>query len=361
MQRVYNFSAGPAMLPDVVMQQAQQSLLDFDNTGMSVMEISHRSDQFLEIAKRSDATLRTLLSIPDHYQILFVPGGATSQFAMVPMNLLGKNSSADYIETGTWSAKAIAEASHYCQVNVAASGKDSGYTTVPPRETWQLNPQAAYVHYTPNETIHGVEFLQMPDFGDVPVVADMSSTLLSRPIDINRFSVIYAGAQKNLGPSGITIVIIRDDVIQTPLTNTPGMFNYQNHIKHGSMYNTPPTFAWYMVGLVLEWVLAQGGVQVMAQRNQTKAAKLYQAIDSSEFYHNAVDPTYRSWMNVPFTLADPTLDAEFIKQATAAGLTNLKGHRVLGGMRASIYNAMPEAGIDALIEFMQAFAAKHAC
>lgn len=359
MQRVYNFSAGPAMLPDIVLQQAQQSLLDFHGSGMSVMEISHRSDLFMQVAQQAEAALRSLLSIPDNYHVLFIPGGATGQFAMVPMNLLGNKTTVDYLDTGTWSAKAISEARSYTNVNVVTSGKETNYTTVPDRNTWQLSSDAAYVHYTPNETIHGVEFLEIPDFGDVPVVADMSSTLLSRPIDVSRFALIYAGAQKNLGPSGVTIVIVRDDVIAEPLTNTPGMFQYKNHIQQKSMYNTPPTFPWYMVGLVLEWVVAQGGVNVMAQRNQSKSTKLYHAIDNSKLYRSPVDPAYRSWMNVPFTLSDTKLDSLFLQQAEKVGLTNLKGHRSVGGMRASIYNAMPEAGVDALIDFMQTFEQTH--
>lgn len=359
MHRVYNFSAGPAMLPDVVMQQAQQSLLDFQQTGMSVMEISHRSEPFMAVAERAQTTLRALLAIPDNYHVLFLPGGATSQFAMAPMNILGNNATADYFDTGLWSTKAIAEASRYAKINIVASSKQTGYTTIPDRNTWTLQPDAAYLHYTPNETIHGVEFLEMPDFGDVPVVADMSSTILSRPIDVSRFALIYAGAQKNLGPSGITLVIVRDDIIKTPLAGTPGMFQYQNHIKQQSMYNTPATFPWYMVSLVLDWVLAQGGVTVMAQRNQAKSAKLYHAIDNSRLYQNNVAVNCRSWMNVRFTLTDSTLEAAFLQEASAAGLTNLRGHRAVGGMRASLYNAMPEKGVDALIDFMQAFEQTH--
>ena len=291
------------MLPESVLRKAQAAVLDFDNTGMSIMEVGHRTDIFMPIAQKSEALLRQLLCIPDNYHILFLQGGATSQFSMVPLNCLGTQKSVDYIDTGVWSGKAIAEAKCYANVNVAASAKDSHYTTIAPPQTWSLDPNAAYVHYTPNETINGFEFLTMPDFGKVPVVADMSSTLLSRPIDINRFGLIYAGAQKNLGPSGITIVIVRDDLIQEPLPSTPGIFRYRNHIAAGSMYNTPPTWPWYLVSLMFEWVLAQGGVAAMAQRNQAKAKKLYQAIDASNFYKNSVDPTYRSWMNVIFHFA----------------------------------------------------------
>lgn len=359
MERVYNFSAGPAMLPASVLKQAQAAVLDFDNTGMSIMEIGHRTDIFMPIAQKAEALLRELLRIPNNYHILFLQGGASSQFSMIPLNCLGTKKSADYIHTGVWSAKAIDEAKRYGHVNVAASAQAHHFTTIADPKTWSLDPDAAYVHYTPNETINGFEFLTMPDFGQVPVVADMSSTLLSRPIDIERFGLIYAGAQKNLGPSGITIVIVRDDLIQEPLPYTPGMFRYRHHIEAGSMYNTPPTWPWYVVSLVFEWVLEQGGVAAMATRNEAKARALYQAIDESDFYENRVDPAYRSWMNVIFTLADEKYNAPFLEQAKQAGLTQLKGHAVLGGMRASLYNAMPQAGVDALIDFMQTFERQH--
>ena len=359
MKRVYNFSAGPAMLPDAVMKQAESAFFNFNETGMSIMEIGHRTELFMPIAERSEALLRSLLSIPDNYHVLFLHGGASSQFSMVPLNCLGAKKSADYIDTGIWSGKAIKEAKRYGQVNIATSSASSDFTTVPDQASWQLDPNAAYVHYTPNETINGLEFLTMPDFGEVPVVADMSSTLLSRPIDINKFSLIYAGAQKNLGPSGITIVIVRDDFIQTPLPMTPGIFRYRDQIESQSMYNTPTTWAWYLVSLVFEWVQAQGGVQSMGVRNQIKAQKLYQAIDKSDFYHNCIDPAYRSWMNVIFTLPDEKYNALFLEQAKQAGLTQLKGHKLLGGMRASLYNAMPLAGVEALISFMTEFEMKY--
>ncbi|MCD6055100.1 MAG: phosphoserine aminotransferase [Gammaproteobacteria bacterium] len=355
MKRVYNFSPGPAILPESVLQQAQKELLDFQGTGMSVMEMSHRSECYIAIAEKARDNLRKVLSVPDNYHILFLHGGATAQFSMIPLNCLGTKTTTDYLHTGMWSGKAIEEARRYCNVNVAMSCEDSQFMTIPSQSTWSLDPDAAYVHYTPNETIGGLEFLTMPDFGDVPVVADMSSTILSRPIDVSRFALIYAGAQKNLGPSGITIVIIRDDFVKEPLPATPGLFRYRDQIAQDSMYNTPPTFAWYLVGLVLEWIETTGGLTAMEAKNKRKAAKLYKAIDESHLYRNRVDPHYRSWMNIPFQLADPKLDALFLKQAEALGLSNLKGHRSVGGMRASIYNAMPEEGVDALVTFMKSF------
>ncbi len=359
MTRVYNFSAGPAMLPEAVLERARAELLDWHGTGMSVMEMSHRGEEFVSIARQAEADLRRLMGIPDDYHVLFLQGGATSQFAMVPMNLLRGRGRADYLDTGLWSRKAIKEARRYCEVNVAASSEAEGYTTIPPRESWRLDPQAAYVHYTPNETIGGVEFHWIPDTGDVPLVADMSSTILSRPVDVSRFGLIYAGAQKNIGPAGLTVVIVRRDLVGETLPGTPTMFDYAAHAEAGSMLNTPPTFAWYLAGLVFQWLLEQGGLEAMAERNRRKAEKLYAAIDASDFYRNPVDPACRSWMNVPFTLADPSLDATFLQEAKAAGLVALKGHRSVGGMRASIYNAMPEEGVDRLVEFMQDFERRH--
>lgn len=355
MGRVFNFSAGPAMLPTEVLEHARAEMLDYRGTGMSVMEMSHRGRDFMEIAERAEADLRDLMGIGDDYAVLFLQGGATSQFAMVPLNLLGSRDTADYINTGQWSKKAIAEARRFCAVRVAASTEDSGFTTCPAQEELELNPGAAYVHYTPNETIGGVEFPYVPETGAVPLVADMSSTILSRPIDVSRFGVIYAGAQKNVGPAGLTLVIVRRDLIGEPRQGTPTMFSYRTHAEAGSMFNTPPTYAWYLAGLVFQWLKAQGGLAAMAQINRRKAEKLYAAIDGSDFYHNPVDPACRSWMNVPFTLADPALDKTFLAEAEAAGLKTLKGHRSVGGMRASIYNAMPEAGVDALIAFMEEF------
>jgi len=359
MPDIYNFSAGPAMLPRSVMTQARDELLDWHGSGMSVMEMSHRSKAYLAIAEQAEADLRALLGIPDNYKVLFLQGGATSQFAMVPLNLLRGKGGADYVNTGAWSKKAIGEARKFCAVNVVATGEAGNFSAIPAFESWQLDPGAAYVHYTPNETIGGVEFHWVPETGDVPLVADMSSTILSRPIDVSRYGLIYAGAQKNIGPAGLTVVIVRDDLIGATLAGTPTMFDYQVHADNGSMYNTPPTYAWYLAGLVFKWLLAQGGLDAMAEINQRKSQRLYAAIEASAFYSSPVDAACRSWMNVPFTLADAALDAAFLEQAGQAGLLNLKGHRSVGGMRASIYNAMPESGVAALIDFMGEFERAH--
>ncbi|NOR40476.1 MAG: 3-phosphoserine/phosphohydroxythreonine transaminase [Gammaproteobacteria bacterium] len=358
MSAIYNFSAGPAVLPKAVLEQAREELIDWNGSGMSVMEMSHRGKEFMSIAAQAEADLRELLVIPDNYRVLFLQGGATSQFAMVPLNLLRGKQQADYINTGAWSKKAIAEARRFCDVNVAASSEDSSFTTIPAFESWQLNNSAAYVHYTPNETIGGVEFHWIPETGDVPLVADMSSTILSRPIDVSRFGVIYAGAQKNIGPAGLTVVIVRDNLAGEPLAGTPSMYDYKLHADNGSMLNTPPTYGWYLAGLVFSWLKQQGGLAAMAEINQRKSQRLYDAITGSTFYSSPVDVECRSWMNVPFTLADASLDGEFLEQARVAGLLNLKGHRSVGGMRASIYNAMPETGVDVLIDFMQEFERK---
>jgi phosphoserine aminotransferase len=355
MTAVYNFSAGPATLPGTVLNRAREELLDWHGSGMSVMEMSHRGKEFMSIAQQAEADLRELLVIPSDYHVLFLQGGATSQFSMVPMNLLRGRQQADYINTGAWSKKAIAEARRYCSVNLVASSEDSNFTTVPPADNWQLDPAAAYMHYTPNETIGGVEFDAIPETGAVPLVADMSSAILSRPLDVSRFGLIYAGAQKNIGPAGLTVVIVRNELVGEVLDGTPSMFNYQLHAENGSMLNTPPTFAWYLAGLVFQWLREQGGLEAMAEINQRKAGRLYEAIDRSDFYNSPVDLRYRSWMNVPFTLADDSLDGEFLLQAGNTGLLNLKGHRSVGGMRASIYNAMPEVGVSALIDFMAEF------
>jgi len=359
MTKKYNFSAGPAVLPEAVLQQAKEELLDWQGSGMSVMEMSHRGKEFMSIAAAAEQDLRELLAIPDNYKVLFLQGGASAQFAMAPMNLLRGKTSADYINTGSWSKKAIAEASRFCEVNVAATSEAVKFTTVPAESEWQLNADAAYLHYTPNETIGGVEFPLIPDAGDVPLVADMSSTILSRPLDVSRYGVIYAGAQKNIGPAGLTIVIVRDDLIGETLHGTPAMFDYKIHADAGSMYNTPPTYGWYLAGLVFKWLKQQGGLHSMAEINSRKAGKLYAAIDDSDFYANPVDHACRSWMNVPFTLADPALDKTFLEEAEENGLITLKGHRSVGGMRASIYNAMPEAAVDALIGFMAEFERKY--
>jgi len=355
MSRIYNFSAGPAALPEDVLKQAQAEMLDWNGSGMSVMEMSHRGKDYMSIAAKAEADLRELMAIPNNYKVLFLQGGASSQFAMVPINLLKGKKSADYLLTGQWSKKAVAEAKRYCNVNLVADTTDSKFTTVPDETSLVFDPDAAYVHYTPNETIVGVEFDYIPDTGDVPLVADMSSSILSRQIDVSKFGIIYAGAQKNIGPAGLTIVIVRDDLIGHADASMPVMFDYKTFADNDSMYNTPPTYSWYLAGLVFAWGLKQGGISAIEATNKRKAEKLYQAIDDSAFYTNPVDVKNRSWMNVPFILANADLDAAFIEQAAANGLYTLKGHRSVGGMRASIYNAMPEAGVDALITFMQAF------
>ncbi len=349
------------MLPEAVLEQAQAEMLDWQGSGMSVMEMSHRGDEFMSIAAEAEANLRDLLAIPSNYKVLFLQGGASTQFAMIPQNLLGTKTSADYLDTGDWSIRAIEEMRKFGKANVVASAKDSHYTTVPAFDTWQLDKHAAYLHITPNETIRGVEFTDLPDVGDMPIIADLSSTMLSRPLDVSRYAMLYAGAQKNIGPAGLTIVIMREDLIGHAPASVPTMLNYQTHSKNDSMYNTPPTYAWYIAGLVFKWLKAQGGLAGMAALNQRKANKLYAAIDTSNgFYRSPVDVNYRSWMNIPFTLAESGLDKRFLAEAAQAGLKTLKGHRVVGGMRASLYNAVPEAGVDALVDFMQAFAAQHA-
>lgn len=352
---MYNFSAGPAILPEEVLQKAASEMTDWHSSGMSVMEMSHRGKEFIQIAKKAEADLREIMIIPQNYKVLFLQGGATSQFAMVPMNLLRGKDTADYINTGYWSKKAIAEASRFCEVNVAATGEATNFTAIPPRSEWSLNPDAAYVHYTPNETIGGVEFQDIPEVAGIPLVADMSSTILSRPVDVSKFGLIYAGAQKNIGPAGLTVIIIREDLIGEVMPGTPTMFSYKTHVEADSMYNTPPTYCWYIAGLVFEWIKGKGGLKAMAEINRQKAEKLYKFIDGSNFYNNPVAPTCRSWMNVPFTIVNPDLDTKFLKEAEKAGLVGLKGHRSLGGMRASIYNAMPKEGVDTLIEFMAEF------
>ncbi len=353
MSRVFNFSAGPAMLPEAVLQQARDEMLDWHGSGMSVMEMSHRGKEFSRIAEEAEADLRELMEIPDDYKVLFLQGGASTQFAMVPLNLMGRTGRADYINTGSWSKKAIAEGKRYGEVKVIAD--TAADYTVPEADALNFSADAAYVHYTPNETIQGVEFPYVPDTGDIPLVADMSSTILSRPVDVSRFGIIYAGAQKNVGPAGLTLVIVREDLIGQAPESCPAMLDYKTHADAGSMYNTPPTYAWYLAGLVFKWLKEQGGLEVMAVINERKAEALYAVIDESDFYNNPVDPKCRSWMNVPFTLAEPGLDNTFLDEAAAAGLKTLKGHRSVGGMRASIYNAMPEEGVQALIDFMKDF------
>jgi phosphoserine aminotransferase len=359
MKRVFNFSPGPAMLPEPVLRRAQAELLDWQGSGMSVMEVSHRGTDFVELAARSERTLRKLLDVPESYKVLFLQGGATLQFAAVPLNLAPVGSVADYVVTGNWGEKAVQEAERYVSVNVAANSKASKFTTVPDPRTWQLSSSAAYLHYTPNETVFGVEIHSVPEVTAAPLVADMSSTLLSRPLDVSRFGVIYAGAQKNIGPAGLAIVIVREDLIGRARRETPGVIDYKTMADNDSMWNTPSTLSWYFAALVFDWLEEQGGLEGVGKINERKAKKLYAAIDDSGFYKNPVDKAYRSWMNVPFTLADPALDKPFLQEAKLAGLTNLKGHRVVGGMRASLYNAMPEAGVDTLIAFMADFAKRH--
>ncbi len=356
--RAYNFSPGPAVLPREVLEQARAELLDWNGSGMSVMEVSHRGKAFMQVAAEAEADLRELMAIPDNYKVLFMQGGATAQFAIVPLNLTRPDSLVDYIDTGHWSKKAIAEARRYCTVRIAAAAGDA--LRVPPQAELELSPGAAYVHYTPNETISGVEFHYIPSVADVPLVADMSSNILSRPIDVSRFALIYAGAQKNIGPSGLTLAIVREDLLGNARSTTPSVFDYRAVAAEGSLLNTPPTFAWYIAGLVFKWLKKSGGVAGMGEANRAKARALYAAIDGSSFYRNDVARDARSWMNVTFTLQKPELDSEFLSQAAREGLHNLKGHRVLGGMRASLYNAMPLEGVEALIGFMREFERRHA-
>jgi phosphoserine aminotransferase len=355
---VFNFSPGPAALPTEVMAQARDEFIDWHGSGMSVMEISHRGKAFMRVAAEAEADLRDLLAIPTNYKVLFMQGGASAQFAIVPLNLSGSDSTVDYIDTGHWSRKAILEARRYCTVNVAADA-GGNYTTVPPQSALRLEHHAAYVHYTPNETIGGVEFGYVPDTGRVPLVADMSSNILSRPLDVSKFGLIYAGAQKNIAPSGLVVVIVREDLVGWSRPATPTVFDYKQIADEGSMLNTPPTFAWYMAGLVFKWLKKQGGLAAMGERNRRKAEMLYAAIDASDLYRNPVARDARSTMNVTFTLRDPSLDSVFLEQAEAAGLKNLKGHRAVGGMRASLYNSMPLAGVETLVDFMREFERKH--
>lgn len=358
MTRKCNFCAGPAALPESVLSRARDELLDWQGRGLSVMEMSHRSDEFVAIAERAERDLRDLLGVSDDYAVLFLQGGATLQFSAVPLNLSADNAVVDYVNSGQWSKKAIAEAQRYCRVNVVASSAADNFTYMPDFEQWQLSSDAAYLHYTPNETIGGVECFWVPDV-KVPLVADMSSTILSRPIDVSAFGVIYAGAQKNIGPAGLTLVIVRRDLLGRSRSYTPTLLDYQAQAQEGSMLNTPPTLAWYLAGLVFDWLKQQGGLAAMEQVNRRKAARLYAAIDDSDFYSNPVRPHDRSLMNVPFTLADPALDKVFLAEAEEAGLLNLKGHRSVGGMRASIYNAVPEEAVARLIRFMQDFEQRH--
>jgi len=354
MTQAYNFSAGPAMLPRQVLKKIQQELLDYGNAKASVMEISHRGFDFMELAQRSEKDLRELMHIPDNYKVLFLQGGASAQFSMVPANLLRGKTKANYAHTGHWSKKAIAEGRRYCDVNICTDSSSNKYTDIEDFSDWNIDPDGAYLHYTPNETIAGLEFDYTPEL-DMPLVADMSSTILSREIDVSKYGVIYAGAQKNIGPAGLTVVIVREDLIGQVVDSQPALFDYSIQANNDSMYNTPATFSWYVAGCVFEWIKEQGGLNVMAKINQTKAQTLYRAIDNSDFYSNPVASKYRSWMNVPFLLADDKLNELFLERSADANLLTLKGHRSVGGMRASIYNAMPQEGVDALVDFMNNF------
>src|SRR5574340_19640 len=360
---IYNFSAGPAVLPKEVLLQAQAELPDWHGSGMSVMEMSHRGKEYMGIHARAEADLRDLMGVPANYKVLFLQGGAHLQVSMIPLNLLRGKLSADYVNTGEWSKKAIGEAKKFCHVNVVADNTDRNCTYVPAFETWKLDRDAAYLHYTPNETIGGVEFNWVPPVGsmpgDVPLVADMSSNILSRPIDVSKFGLIYAGAQKNIGPAGLALVVVREDLVGHAPSGLPTMLDYRIHADNDSMYNTPPTYTIYMAGLVFQWLKKNGGIAVMEKNNVAKAKILYDAIDASNgFYNCPVNRADRSRMNVPFTLKDASLDGDFLKQADARGLLQLKGHRSVGGMRASIYNAMPLAGVQALVDYMNEFAQK---
>jgi phosphoserine aminotransferase len=356
---IFNFSAGPAVLPREVLVQAREELLDWHGSGMSVMEMSHRGKEFMDIAARAEQDLRELLSVPANYKVLFLQGGATAQFAMVPMNLLRGKTSADYIHTGEWAKKAIGEAKKFCKVNIAASAEDRKFSYAPRQETWKLDPGAAYVHMTSNETIGGVEFHWVPKTGEVPLVADMSSNFLSRPVDVSQFGLIYAGAQKNIGPAGLTIVIVREDLMGQTVAATPSLFDYKLMADNESMYNTPPTWAIYVAGLTFQWLKKQGGLAAMEKINVEKAGTLYDYLEGSRFYRCPVDKGDRSRMNVPFRLADESKDEEFLKQAKNHGMLQLKGHRSVGGMRASIYNAMPVEGVKTLVKFMAEFERNH--
>ncbi|MEH2920197.1 3-phosphoserine/phosphohydroxythreonine transaminase [Samsonia erythrinae] len=360
MTQVFNFSAGPAMLPVEVLRRAEQELCNWHGLGTSVMEISHRSKEFMQVAAESEQDLRDLLKIPSNYKVLFCHGGARAQFAAVPLNLLGDHSTADYIDGGYWAHSAIKEAEKYCTPNVIdVKTRADGLRAIKPMREWQLSEDAAFVHYCPNETIDGLAIEEEPDFGDKIVVADYSSSILSRRIDVSRYGVIYAGAQKNIGPAGLTLVIVREDLLGKARRELPSILDYQILADNDSMFNTPPTFAWYLSGMVFKWLKEQGGLAEMEKRNQEKADLLYHAIDASDFYRNDVAVANRSRMNVPFLLVDPALDNVFLEESVAAGLHALKGHRVVGGMRASIYNAMPLEGVKALTEFMADFARRH--
>jgi phosphoserine aminotransferase len=356
MTRCYNFSAGPATLPEPVLRQARDELLEWHGAGASIVELSHRGPEFMQVASEAEADLRTLMAVPDDYAVLFLSGGATTQQALIALNFAAPGQVADYVVTGHWGKTALKQVQPYVAANIAASGEDGGFHDIPARGEWRLSADAAYVHVTANETIHGVEFDGVPDVGDVPLIADFSSSIASAPLDVSRFGMIYAGAQKNLGPVGVSVAIVRRDLLERVGQPRAPILDYAQHARSGSMLNTPPTFNWYLAGLVFKWMLAEGGVAEFAMRNARKAARLYEAIDGSGgFYRNEVAPAARSRMNVPFFLHDPALDRDFLADAKEAGLISLKGHRALGGMRASIYNAMPEEGVQALAGFMRDF------
>ncbi len=357
---IYNFSAGPAALPKEVLIKAQKELLDWNHQGTSVMEVSHRGKPFMAVAEKAEADLRTLLSVPDNYKVLFLQGGGRGQFFSVPMNLSKRGSSCDHLVSGQWSEIAVKEAAKYMQSNVVANNiTENGLIKVPEQASWSYDKQAAYFHYCPNETVDGIEINWVPKTGDVPVVADMSSNILSKNVDVSDFGIIYAGAQKNIGPSGLAVVIVREDLVGLERDDTPAVFSYAEQVKTGSMYNTPPTFSWYLAGLVFEWLLDKGGLSVVQTQNERKADTLYRAIDASGFYSNKIHADNRSKMNVTFQLADDSLNGKFLSMADENGLQALKGHRFVGGMRASIYNAMPQEGVDALVEFMREFERTH--
>ncbi|HLD17057.1 MAG TPA: 3-phosphoserine/phosphohydroxythreonine transaminase [Coxiellaceae bacterium] len=355
MTRVYNFSAGPGTIPENVLQQVQAELLDWRGIGYSVMEMSHRSKEFIAIAEEITQDVKKLLQVPDNYAILFMPGGGRGQFAAVPMNLLGGAAEGGYAVTGSWSRLAAQEAERYCKIWRVTDESSNGFTTLTPVNEWKLHSRLPYIHYTENETIHGVEFHDIPAVGDIPLICDMSSNILSKPVDISRFGLLYACAQKNMGPAGITLVIVRKDLLNKALPATPTVLHYKSFAENENMPHTPPTFNWYVLGLVVKWVMAQGGLETMAKLAERKSQKLYQVIDQSKLYVNDVTPLYRSRMNVVFHLRDAQLTDRFVEEAKKVGLANLKGHREVGGIRASIYNAMPEAGVDALVEFMKNF------
>lgn len=360
MSRAYNFSAGPATLPEPVLRQAQEEMLEWHGAGASIVELSHRGPEFLQVAREAEADLRRLMAIPDHYAVLFGSGGATTQQALIPLNFAQPQQPADYVITGHWGKTALKQARHYVATHIAADGEAGGFRDIPPRDSWQLAADSAYLHYTANETIHGVEFREVPDTGDVPLVADFSSSIASEPLDVSKFGIIYAGAQKNLGPVGVSVMIVRRDLLERDGQSRADILDYRSHAAKESMLNTPPTWNWYLAGLMFKWMLAEGGVEEFGRRNARKAALLYDAIDGSDgFYRNEVAPAVRSRMNVPFFLHDEALDKAFLAEAKEAGLISLKGHRALGGMRASIYNAMPEAGVQALVAFMKGFQQRH--